>query len=290
MSWKPIVAGVDESTEGAWAATVAWNIAQLADTSCHLVHATRKIHDLPTWVEEKLDVDELAENLTRATRERVEQSLSGKVPFEALAALDVRMGRPKFVLPRAIEEHDAGMLVLGGKRHSALSRWLGGSTATHTVQTVDVPTLVAIPFEKSIERVLVAVDLSHAAKVTIEAAVRLATFLNASVKVVHVIEPMPDIPSYPMDIQSAYHLEAGKEHFEKFAASLIDDGAVEREALFGPAEPVIAQHVQDWKADVLVIGSHGHGWIERLMLGSTTRRLINDLPASLLVVPVPEPE
>jgi nucleotide-binding universal stress UspA family protein len=290
MSWKPIVAGVDESTEGAWAATVAWNIAQLASTRCHLIHAAREVAELPTWVEPQVDREEMVENLTRATKERVERSLSGEVPFEALASLEVRLGRPKYVLPRAIADHGAGLLVLGGKHHSALSRWFGGSTAVHTVQTVDVPTLIAIPFEKSIERVLVAVDMSDAAGPTIAEALSLAAFLNASVKVIHVIEPMPDIPSYPMEIESEYHFAMGRELFEEFVSPLIGGDAIERETLFGPAEPVIAEHVQEWKADVLVIGSHGKGWVERLVLGSTTRRLINDLPASLLVVPVPEPE
>jgi nucleotide-binding universal stress UspA family protein len=232
----------------------------------------------------------LAENLTRATKERLEQYLSGKVPFEALRHLEVHLGRPKWVLPRAVTEHDGSLLVLGGKRHTTLGRWLGGSTALHTVQTIDVPTFITIPFDKDIERVLVAVDRSYAAGPTIDQAVLLAKLLGARVKIVHVIEPMPDIPSYPLEIESEYHFNQGKEHFANFIEPLLGRAEVDSETLFGPTESTIAQHVTTWKADVLVIGSHGKGWAERLLLGSTTRRLINDLPASLLVVPVRKTE
>jgi len=37
----------------------------------------------------------------------------------------------------------------------------------------------------------------------------------------------------------------------------------------------------------VVVGSHGKGWVDRLLLGSTTERLLDQLPASLLVVPAP---
>jgi hypothetical protein len=43
--------------------------------------------------------------------------------------------------------------------------------------------------------------------------------------------------------------------------------------------------VTDWRADLLVVGSHGKGWAERMLVGSVTERLINHLPTSLLVVP-----
>jgi nucleotide-binding universal stress UspA family protein len=289
MSFKAIVAGVDESPEGAWAATVAWNIAQLAGARCHLVHATRQLADFPEWVEPHVNREELSRNLTRSTHERLEQFLTGNVPFEALAHLEVNLGRPKTVLPRAVEQHGGFLLVLGGKHHTAMGRWLGGSTALHAAQTTDVPTLIAIPFEKSIERVLVTVDMSHAAGRAVEEGMRFAKLFDAQVKVLHVIEPMPDIPSYTIDIESERHFAMGKEHFELFIAPLKQDQPIDLEVVAGPVERSIAQQAKAWNADVVVVGSHGKGWVERLLLGSTARRLINDLPASLLVVPVTEP-
>jgi nucleotide-binding universal stress UspA family protein len=289
MPWNPIVGAVDESPEGAWAATVAWNLAQLADTDCHLIHATRQVPDIPLWVQPEINPTELAHNLSNATRDRMEEYLTGKVPFEALRHLDVQLGKPKRVLANAAGEFDASLLVMGGKHHTALGRWIGGSTALHTVQTVDVPTLITIPSEKSIERVLVAVDLSYAAAQTIETARRFSTLMNATLKVIHVVEPMPDIPSYPLDIESDYHFDRGKEHFERVIGPILKTEETERAVTFGSTEPRIAEEAHDWEADVVVVGSHGRGWVERILVGSTTQKLIRDLPASLLVAPVSEP-
>jgi len=38
-----------------------------------------------------------------------------------------------------------------------------------------------------------------------------------------------------------------------------------------------------------VVGSHGKGWVDRLLIGSTTERLLNRLPTSLLIVPINKP-
>jgi len=47
----------------------------------------------------------------------------------------------------------------------------------------------------------------------------------------------------------------------------------------------ILHEAAEWRADLLVVGSHGKGWGKRMLVGSVTERLINHLPASLLVVP-----
>ena len=40
-----------------------------------------------------------------------------------------------------------------------------------------------------------------------------------------------------------------------------------------------------WGADLVVLGSHGKGWVDRMLLGSTTERLLSHLPTSMLVIP-----
>jgi hypothetical protein len=53
----------------------------------------------------------------------------------------------------------------------------------------------------------------------------------------------------------------------------------------GPVIETIVAEAAAWKADLLVVGSHGKGWVDRLLVGSTTERLLNELPTSLLVIP-----
>ena len=44
-------------------------------------------------------------------------------------------------------------------------------------------------------------------------------------------------------------------------------------------------------ADILnaALQRHGKGWVDRLLIGSVTEDLLNNLPCAVLVVPVPKP-
>ncbi len=68
---------------------------------------------------------------------------------------------------------------------------------------------------------------------------------------------------------------------------LISSRSVEKVVRHGTAVATISQEVTDWRADLLVVGSHGKGWAQRLLLGSVTEQLLNHLPTSLLVIPAP---
>jgi nucleotide-binding universal stress UspA family protein len=54
----------------------------------------------------------------------------------------------------------------------------------------------------------------------------------------------------------------------------------------GVAAETIAEEAGTWHADLIVMGSHGKGWVDRVLVGSTTERLVTELPASIMVVPV----
>ncbi len=54
----------------------------------------------------------------------------------------------------------------------------------------------------------------------------------------------------------------------------------------GFADSAIRAEAVEWDADLVVLGTHGHNWVDRILVGSTTERLLNRLPTSLLVVPV----
>lgn len=45
----------------------------------------------------------------------------------------------------------------------------------------------------------------------------------------------------------------------------------------------LAKTVQDENADLVVVGAHGHGWIHEAAFGSTTRYILEYIPASLLI-------
>ncbi len=138
MSCKPIVVGVDASPEAAGAAAFALRTSQRAGTSCHLVHATRDaIVALPAS-----DVTRYRQALIDHARTRIAQALRDKVPAMLLDRLIVQLGPTAEALKHAAASLDAEFVVLGGKHHSRLGRWFGGSTSLNVARTTDVPLLV----------------------------------------------------------------------------------------------------------------------------------------------------
>lgn len=284
MSWKPIVVGVDASPEAAGAAGFACRLAGAAETTCHLVHAVRDV-----WA--AVPVEEGVEDLRRAlmddARAGITAALKSVVPRKLVDNIAVRLGRAPVVLKQAVADLRAELVVLGGKHHSALGRWLGGSTSLNVARTTEVPVLVTAGSPTKIRHVLVAVDLSRAARPTLQAAERYARMLGAELRALSVFEPLPVIPETTPMYATAEYYAMSAELLDRDIWSLIETRGVEKVVRYGMAVETILREAVEWQADLLVVGSHGKGWAERVLVGSVTERLLNHLPTSLVVVPVP---
>lgn len=279
--WKPFVVGLDASLEAAAAAAFALRAAERAGTTCHLVHATRDTLGSPHSPEGNRDRRVLLEQ----ARAQLVAVLGDAVPPRALDTLAVRLGSAPEVLKDAAAECGAELIVLGGKQHSTLGRWIGGSTSLDVARTTEVPVLVTAGSALEIRRVLVAVDLSGAARPTLAAAERYAALFGAELRALSVHEPLPVIPEVTLPYDpTQYYAIAGQE-LEREVWPLIGTVGVEKIARHGMAVETILHEATDWHADLLVVGSHGKGWAERMLVGSVTERLVNQLPTSVLVVP-----
>ena len=285
MAWKPIVAGVDGSAESARAAAVAADLAQAAGTSCQLVHVARDEWSALAIAEMPERAQQFREALMAQARERLEHTLWGVVPPDVVQRMIVRLGRTADALKQVAAERGAGLVVLGGKHHSAVARWFAGSTGLDMVRTTDVPVLVTGDRQAPIRRVLAAVDLSAAARPTIEAAERVAELVGAELRMVCVVEPLPVIPEAPNFDLTRYNATM-EDQIAHELWPLPRSPRAEKVTRYGTAVEAVLQEAADWDADLVVVGSHGKGWVDRLLVGSVTERLLNRLPTSLLVVPV----
>ena len=262
MNWQPIVVGVDASHAAAGAASFAHRAAVAAGTRCQLVHGIPQAWSAIPAAQLPYHVEQLKAGLvTQARREII------------VGLRDV------------VRELDAGLVVLGGKHHTALGRWLGGSTAHHAIRTLPVPVLVTRGAPGAVRHVLVALDLSGAAAPTLAAAERWAALFGAELKVVSVVEPLPTVPEVPAPAVRDYY-DACEEGLRKDVWPLVRYPNAETVLRHGAAADVVSTEAARWPADLLVVGSHGKGWAERVLIGSVTERLFNHLPTSLLVVPV----
>jgi len=284
--WKPIIAGVDGSPASLRAAALAWRIARAADARCILVYAVPDIW-APGGVAPLMHSPEIFDRLAADMRRWLADEVGAEIPAAVREALVTRPGRPGLVLADVARDCDAELIVVGGRHHGTLARTWGGSTAHYLVRTVDIPVLVVGPGRRAPERILVATDVFDAAIPTLAAAARYAGLLGARLRAVHVVEAAKYPTVVPLSIDQGEYERRSRAAFErlieKAAPSVAPADRVTREGL---ADEGIAEEAAAWEADVTVVGSHGKGWMERMLIGSTTERLLNRLPTSLLVVPI----
>lgn len=289
MKWKPIVAGVDGSPESFRAASLAWRIARAADTRCVLVYAVPEFW-APGGLAPLVNAPDIFDKLVADVVRQLAAELGAEIPVAVREALVARAGRAGVVLDEVARECDAGLIVVGGRHHGALARGLGGSTAHHLVRTAAAPVLVGEASGRAPRRILVATDLFAAAGPTLSTAASYADLLDARLRIVHVVEPAKFPTVVPLSLDMTEFEERSRAEFERLVETELprvppEDRIVRR----GRADEEIAEEAAAWQADLTVLGSHGNGWIDRLLIGSTTERLLNRLPSSLLVVPINRP-
>lgn len=290
MTPSPVIVGVDPTPAGVLAATVGCAVAEAMQVPCHLVHAVREPAGLSRGAVESTERADTLERFLAATRSMLQRELSAHAAGSALEQLDVRIGNPAWVLGRAAREEGAQLLVLGGKHHSAAVRWFGGSTAHHAVRTIDVPLLVAAAPKVRFDRVLVACDLSEATTPTFDAARAFGRPFGAQLRVLTVVEPLPAVPDVGIQFDEGEYFRVTEREVAALVTDAGDEDRVETSVQTGSPARTIADEAAAWGADLVVVGSHGKGWVDRVLLGSTTERLLNRLPCSILVIPIRGPD
>src|SRR2546426_7790126 len=277
MPWKPIVVGVDASPEAADAAVFAVAAAQRAETSCHLVHAT-----LASGRASRRDSYPYTRLYEQASVQ-LGAAVGNRVPKKVLEGLTVHRGKPAAVLNEAAAALGAELVVLGGKHHSTLGRWLGGSTSVAVARTASVPVLVTVG-APAIRRVLLAVDPSAAAHPAVAAAERYAALFGAKLRALSVVEPPAVLPEVPQQ-DTSDHYRQWEETLARDVWPLIRAPGVDTFVRHGTALQTILSGAGAWSADLLVVAPHREGPGTRMLVGSVTEGLINHLPSLLLVVP-----
>src|SRR2546430_3642618 len=277
MPWKPIVVGVDASPEAADAAVFAVAVAHRAETSCHLVHATPGSGHAP-----RRDSYPYTRRYEQA-RVQVAAAFGDRVPAAVLKSLAVHRGKPAAVLNEAVAALGAELVVPGGKHHSTLGAWLGGSTSVEVARTAVVRLLVAVG-APAIRRVLLALDPSAAARPAAGAAERYAALFGAELRALSVVEPLAVVPEVPQQ-DTTDHYRRWEETLARDVWPLIRAPGGGTAVRHGTALETIFRKAPRDRKSTRLNSSHGKGPVRRMLVGSVTEGLINHLPTSLLVVP-----
>lgn len=144
------------------------------------------------------------------------------------------------------------------------------------------------------KKILVPLDGSRTAQKGLREAIKLAKHHNASLRVLHVIDEFvatPDIAS-SLDVARihAYSHGVGKKLLDAAIAlarkhNLRVDSAMLEIVASRSAADIIGEQARKWKADVLVIGTHGRRGISRLVMGSDAEEIVRTSRIPVLMVP-----
>jgi nucleotide-binding universal stress UspA family protein len=143
----------------------------------------------------------------------------------------------------------------------------------------------------AIRRILCPVDFSDVSVRCVAHAAALARWRGAHLTVLHVESPvlqrLPGVPAGPEENEAhASDLERIRRHVGAlFDAAGLAMGGADLLVDLGRPAPHILDRACSLAADVIVLGSHGHGGFERLMLGSVAERVLRRAPCDVLVVP-----
>jgi nucleotide-binding universal stress UspA family protein len=143
-----------------------------------------------------------------------------------------------------------------------------------------------------LNRLLCPIDLSDVSRHALEHAVALAKWWGAQITVVHVyqtlVPPVALAGPAVVPIQPAIEPRELADVVRRFCEPVVG-AAVSLEIVIAEGAPAtqIVRHAEEMPADLLAMGTHGHGGFERLFLGSVTEKVIRSVRCPVLTVPPP---
>jgi nucleotide-binding universal stress UspA family protein len=202
-------------------------------------------------------------------------------------------------LHEAAEELDAGLLVVGSAKESGAGRVRIGSTAERLLQGAPCPVGVVPAGWKSTkvapEVVGVAYIDTDEGREALRGAYALARRAGAALRVITVVDHslmmhLETEPSYVagklgkdlLDVEGEHRLRVEKE-VRKAVEELGDDVPVEIDVSVGePVDTIVAITIN---LDLLICGSRGYGPLRAVLLGSVSRRLVNEAHCPVVALP-----
>jgi len=141
-------------------------------------------------------------------------------------------------------------------------------------------------------KILVPVDDPKSSEATLQSLVAQFSSRDTEVRVLHVVEPLTIAVSPQMAAGYAPELEAQLKDahvfVERVASTLRAAGfKVATEAREGDIREVIIDSAKQWRAELIVIGSHGRKGLLHLLLGSVAEQVVRYAPCSVEIVRSP---
>lgn len=144
-------------------------------------------------------------------------------------------------------------------------------------------------------RILLAVDDSQFSEAAVREVAERGHTADSEVTVLNVIEPMP-VSADGQVWGFALDMNAIQEEQKKAAQELVARAAdtvrragwkVSTFVETGDPKSSILDRAKEWKADLIVMGSHGRRGLDRFLLGSVSEAVARHAPCSVEIVRIP---
>jgi universal stress protein E len=229
----------------------------------------------------------LAAEFVREVERRLREQVERFAPAAGAVAVHALRGAGHRRLTEFVDEVGAELLVVGATRRGRIWRNALGTTTERVLRASTVPVLVVHrPFFHPVARVLLTTDLSDVGPAIHEQAADLVESLfGGNPLELRVLFVLSD-PLLPPTYADSLLQERARESLREFVA-----GRAPRElpvsTCLRQGDPAVEinREAEEWRADLLVLGTHGRRGVSRFVFGSVAAAALRDSPRNVLVVP-----
>ena len=146
------------------------------------------------------------------------------------------------------------------------------------------------------QRILVPVDGSHTSTLGLQEAIRIAIDQRARLRLISVVDELVVAQNFEGLLNAGDLIDALRDSGKKViknALALVHKHDVKVDAsLFETVgdrvSDIIIREAKKWKADLIVMGTHGRRGINRMVLGSDAETVLRTAPVPVLMVRSPD--
>ena len=122
---------------------------------------------------------------------------------------------------------------------------------------------------------------------TIRPSIDVATRVSAELSMLfakHVADADRETPPTLGDVRERLLRRGGRDSRQTEFLHLTDRESVLVESITRPVADVIVREARKWKADLIVIGTHGRRGLRRVVMGSDAEQVVRSAPAPVLLI------
>lgn len=159
--------------------------------------------------------------------------------------------------------------------------------------------------KEKLSKVLIALDYNPTAQKVAEVGYSVAKSMNAEVTLLHVItdpvfystsgySPIMGFSGYidmsPMQLDSVDGLKNASLQYLDKSRQHLGDKTIQTIVKEGDFADSILETARELHADIIVVGSHSRKWLENILMGSVTEKILHNSKIPLLIVPTKKGE